>query len=238
MERQIAYGKATHIHTEAGRGISGNVSGQDIEIVTSSTLDDNGYTNIDVLVDNKKYGTISLIDRPRTSAGATVQAIRNLGIAKIALLSGDQHSPVRNTAEAVGMDSYYAAQKPEEKLERIKGYTDVGVVYIGDGINDAPALKAADTGIAMGIRGSDVALETADIVLMNDRLDQLPFLIRLSRKMAGTIKTNIYLSFGINFIAIIAGATGVLTPIGGAVAHNIGSILVVTFAASIRFTKE
>jgi cation transport ATPase len=99
-------------------------------------------------------------------------------------------------------------------------------------------LKFADTGIAMGIRGADVALETADIVLMNDRLEQLPFLIRLSRKMSRTIKVNIWLSFGINFIAVIAGASGLLTPIWGAVTHNIGSILVVALAASIRFTTK
>jgi Cd2+/Zn2+-exporting ATPase len=138
----------------------------------------------------------------------------------------------------VGINEYYATQKPVEKLEKIKYYTEGLTVYIGDGINDAPALKAADTGIAMGTRGADVALETADIVLMNDRLEQLPFLIQLSRKMSRTIKINIWLSLGINCIAVLAGAAGLLTPIWGAVTHNMGSILVVALAASIGFTKE
>ncbi len=234
---QLDWGKAENIHTESGRGISGMVDGQQIEIVTSSSLDDNGYTNIDVHADGRKCGSISLMDQPRATAEETVKAIRKLGITKIAIISGDQFSPVKNAAESVGITEYYASQKPAEKLEKIESYRGK-VVYVGDGINDAPALKASDTGIAMGIRGADVALETADIVLMNDKLEQLPFLIRLSRKMARTIKTNIWLSFGINFIAVIAGATGLLTPIVGAVTHNIGSILVVALAASLRFMKE
>jgi Cd2+/Zn2+-exporting ATPase len=237
-ELRLGYAKAENIRTEAGHGISGTVEGQHIEILTSRTLDDNGYTNIDVLVDGRPCGTISLMDRPRALAGATIKAIRELGIEKIAIISGDQNSPVKAIAESVGINEYYASQKPGQKLAKIEGFSEDGVVYIGDGINDAPALKAADTGIAMGTRGADVALETADIVLMNDRLEQLPFLIRLSRRMSRTIKTNIWLSFGINFVAVIAGIAGLLTPIWGAVTHNIGSILVVALAASIRFTTE
>ena len=238
VELKIDCGKAEEIRTEAGQGISGMIEGRHMEIMTSGSLDDNGYTNIDVLADGTKYGSISLMDRPRATAEATVKAIRGLGITKIALISGDQNSPGKNAAESVGINEYYAAQKPGQKLEKIEGYKEGGAIYIGDGINDAPALKAADTGIAMGIRGADVALETADIVLMNDKLEQLPFLIRLSRKMSSTIKTNIWLSFGINFVAVLAGATGLLSPILGAVTHNIGSILVVALAASIRFMKE
>jgi len=230
--------QAQDIKTEPGEGISGMVGKQRIEITTSSTVTDNGHTNIDVLTNGKHSGTISLMDQPRTSARQAIRSLKGLGIDKIVLISGDQLSPVKATAESVGINQYLSSQKPGEKLDKIKGNNQNRVIYIGDGINDAPALKAADTGIAMGIRGADVALETADIVLLNDKLEQLPFLIRLSRKMVKTIKTNIWLSFGINFTAVIAGATGLLTPVLGAITHNIGSILVVALAASIRFTRE
>ena len=237
-ELELDYEKAADIHAEAGQGISGQVDGFQVEIITSNALDDNGYTNVDVLVNSSRYGSISFTDQPRITAKSTVQSLIHLGVTNIAIVSGDQYSPVKNTAEQVGIDKYYASRKPIEKLGQIKAPAGKRVVYIGDGINDAPALKAADTGIAMGIRGADVALETADIVLMNDRLEQLPFLIRLSRKMSGIIKTNIRLSFGINFIAVLAGAMGLLTPVSGAIIHNIGSIFVVALAASMRFMRE
>ncbi|NDV20327.1 cadmium-translocating P-type ATPase [Pseudodesulfovibrio sp. JC047] len=234
----IGFEVAGNIVTDAGRGISGFVDGRLVEIVTSEHVDDSGYTIVDVRIDGKRAGSISLQDSPRASALKAMEELRAQGIDDLAIISGDQTSSVASIAKRVGIERFYAGQKPDEKLEKITSYTQGTVVYVGDGINDAPALKAASTGIAMGLRGADVALETADIVLMNDRLDQLPFLVRLSRKMSRIIKLNILLSFAINFVSIIASASGLLTPIWGAVTHNVGSILVVSLAASIRFTKE
>ncbi len=234
----LEYPNATEIHTKAGQGISGKVNGTLVEIVSSQSIDAHGHTTIDVLVDGEKYGSISFLDKQRTTAKKTIDSIRGLGIEKIGIISGDQESAVKTIAEQVGVTDYFARQTPLEKIETIERFSKNGVIYVGDGINDAPALKIADTGIAMGIRGADVALETADIVLMNDRLEQIPFLIRLSRKMTRTIKYNIWLSFAINLFAVLAGAMGILTPIMGAVVHNIGSIMVVAMAASLRFMRE
>ncbi len=236
MKLDIA--KAAEIHTDTGRGISGRVGEHKVDIATSRNVDDNGYSNVDVTVDGKLAGTISFLDLPRESANETLGTLRREGIEDLVMISGDQPASVRKIAKEVGIWQYHAAQKPDEKLARITGYTKGNVVYVGDGINDAPALKAASTGIAMGLRGADVALETADIVLMNDRLDQLPFLVRLGRRMSRIIKINILLSFGINLVALAASFFGLLTPIMGAVTHNFGSILVVLLASSIRFTRD
>ncbi len=230
--------EASGIRTEAGRGISGLVKGRRVAITTSRTFDEKGCSNVDVVVDGRLAGTISFLDRPRENAARTVRELRDAGIEDIVMLSGDQPFPVRNIAESVGIEQYHAARKPEEKFAALTSYSRGKSVYVGDGINDAPALKAASTGIAMGLRGADVALETADIVLMHDHLDQLPFLIRLGRRMSRIIKINILLSFGINLIALALSFLGVLTPILGAVTHNLGSILVVFLASSIRFSKE
>jgi len=137
----------------------------------------------------------------------------------------------------VGIRTFFSGQKPEDKLDRLSAFTALGVVYVGDGINDAPALKLADTGIAMGLRGSDAALEAGDVVLMTDDLSLLPFLVVLSRKMTRRIRFNIWLSFTLNALAVAAGAAGLLTPVMGALFHNLGSILVVSLAAALRYGK-
>ncbi|MBU0969639.1 MAG: cadmium-translocating P-type ATPase [Proteobacteria bacterium] len=229
---------ARDIQSFPGKGISGRVGTQKIEILSCDEFADQGVTTVAVQVDGQAVGYICMEDLPRSTAKSAVQAIRDAGIGQIALISGDREAPVSKVAQQVGITSWASCQKPADKLKRLAAYKNGQLVYVGDGVNDAPALKASDTGIAMGFNGSDVALETADIVLMNNDLGQLPFLIRLSRRMAATIKISIGISFFINFVSVAAGAAGLLTPIWGAVSHNIGSILVVVLAASIRFTKN
>lgn len=191
-----------------------------------------------MIVDDIVAGHIFMQDKPRTKAKDTMAAIKKCGVEDIAVISGDHELIVKQIAEEVGIETWHSNQKPEEKLNKISSYKKGKLIYVGDGVNDAPALKASDTGIAMGFNGSDVALETADIVLMNDKIDRLPFLINLSRKMSTIIKVNIALSLIINIFAVAAGFAGILTPILGAVTHNIGSILVVFLSASIGFTKN
>ncbi|MBI9089334.1 MAG: cadmium-translocating P-type ATPase [Desulfobacterium sp.] len=224
---------ATGILSQPGWGISGKVGERHVEIVTSDRWADLGLTAVQVVVDKAAAGYIALQDLPRSTAQQTIQAIRRAGVEDIAILSGDQEAPVRAVADQVGIMAVHFCQKPQDKLAVLEGYPKGSLVYVGDGINDAPALKAADVGIAMGLNGSDAALETADVVLMNDRLDRLPFLIGLGKKMSRVIKVSIAISFLINLVAVAAGSLGLLTPIMGAVMHNLGSILVVLLAASL-----
>ncbi len=169
-----------------------------------------------------------------------VQDLRTLGIQRIGLLSGDHEKAARPVADSVGLTDAWAELKPEDKLQMIEDFQAKGevVLYVGDGINDAPALARANAGIAMGAVGTDVALETADIVLMNDDISKLPFLVQLSRRMLKTIKWNIAFGMIFNAVAVLASGGGLLTPIMGAVVHNIGSVLVVLSSASIAFASD
>jgi len=229
--------EATDIQSAPGRGISGRVDKENIEIMSVDKYGNKGFTTVALVVDGTQAGYILMEDLPRETARAALQAIRDAGISEIVMISGDQEAPVSKIARQVGITSWVSCQKPEDKLKRLAEFGSGNLIYVGDGVNDAPALKASDTGIAMGLKGADVALETADIVLMNDDLTQLPFLIGLSRKMTRIIKINIGISFVINFLSVAAGAAGWLTPVWGAISHNIGSILVVALASSIRFAK-
>ena len=210
-----------------GQGINGMVQDQKVDILTTDKFSEFGYTTVEVMVDKEIKGYICMQDQVRQTAIGSIKDLRSMGIADIAVISGDQEAPVKNICDQIGIEKTYACQSPEDKLNRISEYDKGRLVYVGDGINDAPALKASDAGIAMGLNGSDAALETADIVLMNDRLDKLGFLFSLSKTMCRVIQINIAISFLINLFSVIAGSMGWLTPIWGAITHNIGSILVV-----------
>ena len=230
--------EASRVISHVGQGIGGEVDSREVVISTGDKPGEKGLTSVTVTIDGNTAGHIQFTDIPRKEAKQTISELKQLGIRDIAIISGDQDAPVQKTAKAVGIDTFFSGQTPGDKLERISSYKRGNLVYVGDGMNDAPALKAATTGVAMGLRGSDVALETADIVLMNDRLELLPFLVKLSRKMSKIIKVNILLSIIINLLAVVAGSLGLLTPVWGAVTHNMGSILVVAVSASIRFTRN
>ncbi len=230
---------AKNIISQIGKGVSGQVDDNVVWVGASDELNvfKPGITSVSVTVNDHVVGHIGLLDTLRPETKKVMKVLKNKKM-DLAIISGDQESAVKTIADQIGVKAWYARLKPDEKMEKIINYTTGNLIYVGDGINDAPALKTADVGVAMGLGGSDVALETADIVLLNDRLEQLPFLIRLSQRMSKTIKINIGISLMINILSLIAGSMGLLTPILGAVSHNIGSILVVILSASISFMKE
>jgi len=163
-----------------------------------------------------------------------------MGMKHVGILSGDHEKSACLVADTLGLTEAWSEMKPQDKLRIIKEFQESGktVVFVGDGINDAPALAAANVSIAMGAAGTDVALETADIALMNDDISKIPFLIRLSRRMLKLIKYNIAFGLLFNLAAVLASGGGFLTPIMGALVHNIGSVLVVLSSASMAFTSE
>ena len=191
-----------------------------------------GCTVIYVAVDGRCAGFIALADILRESGAEMVKQLLGLGIRPV-LLTGDHDAAARMIAGQLNIQDLWSGCLPQEKLEKIEQYqgNNEKVCMIGDGINDAPALKKADVGIAMGGIGSDIAVEAADIALVNDEIKDLPHLLALSRRMMSTIKINMSLSMALNFVAIVLAMTGVLNPVIGALVHNAGSVLVIINSA-------
>ena len=182
--------------------------------------------------DGAAAGCIALSDRPRESAAQTLAALRATGVEPV-LLTGDQRAAAAHVAAELGITAYRAACLPEDKLAYIdeSERAGKGVCMVGDGVNDAPALKRALVGVAMGGIGSDIAVDAADIVLVSDDIAELPHLLRLARRMMTTIKLNLTFSMTLNFVAIALAITGVLNPVVGALVHNAGSVLVIVNSA-------
>ena len=175
---------------------------------------------------------IALSDVLRESAKTMVHELHEMGTG-VVLLTGDHKQTADYFASQVGISDVHAELLPENKVAEIQKMKDCGhiVCMIGDGVNDAPALKTANVGVSMGSIGSDIAIEASDIALMGDDIEKIPYLKRLSNATIRTIKFNITLSMIINAIAIILSVAGVLTPITGALVHNIGSVLIVLNAS-------
>ena len=197
-----------------------------------------GATVIHLVMDGTFCGFVVLADVLRDNAAEVIAGIRALDI-RPALLTGDNRNAARHIAETSGIDEIHADCLPEEKLAIIDRFQQAGepVCMIGDGINDAPALKKAYVGIAMGGIGSDIAVEAADIALVDDDIRQLPYLLRLARRTMTTIRLNLTFSMVLNFVAILLAGMGILNPVAGALVHNAGSVAVVLNSALLLSWK-
>ena len=187
-----------------------------------------GCSVIFIGMDRHAAGLIALSDTLRENAVATIREVRDAGVVPV-LLTGDHGNAAARVAGQLGIDLVCAECLPEDKFNWIDACQKERnrVCMVGDGINDALALKTSHAGIAMGGIGSDIAVDAADIVLVNDDIRELPHLLRLSRRMMGTIKCNLTFSMALNFIAIILAAGGILNPVAGALVHNAGSVVVI-----------
>ena len=194
--------------------------------------------NIILFGDEKEVlSIVTLSDTLRENAKEMVEKLKNFGIEPL-LLTGDNLSTAKYFSEKVGITNVKAELSPEEKFENIKSLKENNVVcMIGDGINDAPALKLADVSVAMGKTGSDISIESANIVLMGHDVSKIVYLKKLANATVKTIKFNIIISLLINFVAVILSVLGVLNPLVGAIVHNLGSILVI-LNASLLYDRK
>ena len=235
-----------------GRGVQARVDGREVLAGSPALLAERGIpqppelaaraapwleqgcTLICLAADGAAAGFLALADQVRPQAAETIRGVKAAGVTPV-LLTGDHENAARTIARALDIPVYQANCRPEDKLAWIDRSQQAGhpVCMVGDGINDAPALKKALVGVAMGGVGSDIAVDAADIALVNDDLRELPHLLRLSRRMMTTIKYNLTFSMALNFAAILLAITGILNPVVGALVHNAGSVLVIVNSARL-----
>ena len=198
-----------------------------------------GCTVIYCGVDGTLAGFLALSDTLRPQAAQVIQRIRAAGPEPV-LLTGDNENAAGHIAGQLGIQTVRAGCLPEDKLRYIDDCQQAGepVCMIGDGINDAPALKKAHVGIAMGGVGSDIAVDAADIALVSDDIQELPHLLWLAKRMMGTIRCNMSFSMALNFVAILLAIGGILNPVVGALVHNAGSVLVIINSAFLLHWKK
>ena len=196
-----------------------------------------GMTSLLIALDHRISGIISIADTLRERAKTTIDKIRKEGVSEIWMLTGDSPQVADRIGKELGIH-YEARLLPEDKVLRVKDWKKKGqvVAMVGDGMNDAPALAAADVGIAMGAVGTDVAIETADIALMTDELEKIPMAIRLSRKALRVIKENLIFAIVFNTVLVFLSAQGWVSMILGAAMHQASSLLVIL--SSMRLLKR
>ena len=221
-----------------GRGVAAKVEGYHVLAGNRAMLNENNITFPQQMTTQaeefiNRGCTMIYISLDSLFIGYVVLSVLEALNVQPVLLTGDNEKAAASIARQLGISEIQANCLPEDKLKYINEYQNrqEAVCMIGDGINDAPALKAADVGIAMGGVGSDIAVDAADIALVDDEVKELPHLLALSKRMMTTIKINMSFSMGLNFIAIILAITGTLDPVIGALVHNAGSVLVITNSA-------
>ncbi len=204
-----------------------------------ATFRDEGKAIIIVFTKSEVLGIIALSDTIKELAAKAIESLKNAEITKTVLLTGDNERAANFISNKVGISEVYSSLLPENKVEMVqKLSTDTQkVCMVGDGVNDAPALKTAFVGVAMGTMGSDIAIDAADIAIMGDDITKISYIKKLSDATIFSIKFNITLSMVINFGAIILSIAGWLTPATGALVHNAGSVLVVLNAARLYEKK-
>ena len=260
LEKGLMLPPCTSFQMYAGKGVSAVVNGRTLLLGSEKYMEDcgisaefgieqkktddilsrlrrQGKASVLIAENGRLLGVIALSDTLRPEAGAVIRELESMGT-KTVLLTGDHPEAAGWFASQAGIWEVKASLLPEDKVAEIGRLSaEGGVCMIGDGVNDAPALKMADVGAAMGAMGSDIAVEAADVALMTDDLSNVPYLKWLGRATVSTIRGAITLSMCINFAAIVLSVLGVLTPTTGALVHNCGSCFVVLLAALLYDRK-
>ena len=233
-----------------GVGISAKVDGKEVVVAKYAHFQSEkfaqsvekwngqGKTVVGVSVDGVLVGVVALSDTIRDGSKGAVESLHKLGVNTV-MLTGDAKDSALSIANKCGISQTQWGLLPEDKVNNVKDLAQQNkVLMVGDGVNDAPALASANCSLAMGKIGSDAALEVADMVLFNDKIEKIPFLVKLSRKVLSTIKRNIVISMSINLISVVLSFFGWLNPVFGAIVHNCSSVFVVLSSALLLLEKD
>ena len=244
----------TDIKEIAGQGICANVNGKSVAVGNSALMEsvgaswkacENHGTIIHVAVDGAYMGHIVISDRERADAPAAIASLKNVGVSKVVMLTGDKRDVAEEIAAQMGITEVRAELLPQDKVSAVEGLlaqktAGKSLAFVGDGINDAPVLARADVGVAMGVLGSDAAIEAADVVLMDDKLSKLSKAVKIARHTLGIAKQNIVFAIGVKVAVLILAAFG-LAPMWLAVFGDIGvmvlAVLNSTRALNIKSIK-
>jgi Cd2+/Zn2+-exporting ATPase len=232
-DKEILVGKDKYLQAN-------NISIPEIIEQTVSDQTQQGRTAMLVANDMRPVGLIAIADEVRPETPRVISSLkRDFGIEKITMITGDNHRVAKAIAAQIGMDNFQAELLPEQKQELVRGLQSEGhlVGMIGDGINDAPALALADIGFAMGTSGTDVAIETADVTLMNDDLSRVAEFVWMSQKVLRRIKLNIFFSIIYNVVGLIMASLGMLTPVLAVIFQEAGCITVVFSSTLLLWSK-
>ena len=236
--------EATEVSEVAGKGLEGKVNGKQVLVGNKALMVSNGIdvpsetdtiveSIVMVAIDEKFAGYVTIADELKEDAHQAIKQIRNAGISKIIMLSGDKDSITQQVSEELNIEWAKGGLLPEDKLnevEKLKTQPGTTVAFMGDGINDAPVLAASDVGIAMGGLGSDVAIETADVIIQTDQPSKIARAVKISRSTRRIVWQNIGLAFGVKAIVLILGAGGLAT-MWEAVFADVGVALLAIFNA-------
>ena len=246
----IPYEEGFQVRETAGKGLTGTRGGEEILFGSRHWIESLGYQPEDphmdtgggpanwVVYNGRVLGCLMFDDSVRPEAEEVVSRLHEDGMEQTVLLTGDREFAARKVQRQTGIDQVYFHLLPEEKLEHVKRLRqDAHVLAVGDGINDALALAEADVGIAMGAMGSDVAIQSADIALMNNDLNNIPFVMSLARSTKSIMYQNIGIAFSVSLIMMILAAVGVIPALAGAFLHNIGAFVILINSSRILFLE-
>lgn len=238
--KKVKIAKAKHVTEQAGRGLSAKLQSKQVLVGNFDFMEQSGVelptafkqptaaqTAVYVAVNGKLAGTIMLEDTIRDNSKATIDRLKKLGIKHTLLITGDNAASGRKVAQALGIGNMYAQALPGEKLQILESTTGRPVAYVGDGVNDAPSLTAADIGIAIGARGSTAASESADMVILPNDIGRVGIAHGIAKRTFGIATQSIFIGIALSLVLMGVFATGRFTPLQGAIAQEVVDIFVI-----------